>query len=165
MIEQGLVDRRRTGQHGDALVLHGPHGLLGIECELRDQRRAGLQAREDAGLVAEIVEERVDAQVAVVAGDLAACRPCRRCRQRLPVRAQHAFAASGGAGREQDVADVVFVDRRCPGVDSIRLDRLGASHELGPSQHVDVPDAGQCGVVVDRHPHDVPKRRERVRRQ
>ena len=78
MVEQRLVDRRRPGQHGDAMLLHGPHGPLGVERQLRDQRRPGLQARQDAGLVTEVVEERVDAEVAVVAGDLPALGPCRR---------------------------------------------------------------------------------------
>ena len=110
MVEQRLVDRRRPGQHGDAVVLHRAHGLLGVERQLGDQRRAGLQAGQDAGLVAEVVEERVDAQVAVVAGDLAARGPRRRADERLPVRAQHALAAAGGAGREEDVGDVVGRD-------------------------------------------------------
>ena len=103
VVEQRLVDRRRAGQHGDALLGDRPHRLLGVERQLRDQRRAGLQAGQDAGLVAEVVEERVDAQVAVGAGELAALGPRRGRRQRLPVRAQHALAAAGRAGGEQDV--------------------------------------------------------------
>ena len=77
----------------------------------------GLQAGQDAGLVAEVVEERVDAQVAVVAGDLAARRPRRGRVERLPVCAQHALAAAGGAGGEQDVGDVVGRDGGGAGVD------------------------------------------------
>ncbi len=91
------------------------HRLLGVERQLRDQRRAGLQAGQNAGLVAEVVEERVDAQVAVGAGDLSARRPRRRRVERLPVRAQRALAAAGGAGGEQDVGDVVGLDRRGAG--------------------------------------------------
>ena len=107
MVEQRLVDGRRPGQHGDPVFGDRAQRLLGVEGQLRDQRGAGLQAGQDAGLVTEVVEERVDAQVAVVAGDLAAGGPRRRAGQRLPVRTQHAFAAAGGAGGEQDVGDVV----------------------------------------------------------
>ena len=110
VVEQGLVDGGRPGQHGDAVLLDRLQRAQRIERQVRDQRRAGLQAGQDAGLVAEVVEERVDAQVAVVAGDLAVGGPRRRARQRLPVRAQHTFAAAGGAGGEQDVADVVGRD-------------------------------------------------------
>ena len=120
VVEQRLIDRRRPGQHGDAMVLHGPHGLLGVERQLRNQGGPGLQARQDSGLVTEVVEERVDAQVAVVAGDLAALGPCRRAGQRLPMRAQRALAAAGGAGREEDVGDVVGLDRRGANFDGTR---------------------------------------------
>ena len=77
MVQQRLVDRGRPRQHGDAVFLHRGHGLLGVERQLGDQRRAGLQAGQDARLVAEVVEERIDAQVAVVAGELSARRPRR----------------------------------------------------------------------------------------
>ena len=137
--------------------LHGPHGLLGVERQLRDQRRPGLQARQDAGLVTEVVEERVDAQVAVVAGDLAALGPRRRAGQRLPMRAQRALAAAGGAGGEQDVGDVVGLDRRGARVDGLEGSGfLAARDELVPGSVVlldrypdDVPQFGQ-GVAVDR---------------
>ena len=123
MVEQRLVDGRRSGQHGDPMLGDRAHRLLGVEGQLRDQRGAGLQAGQDPGLVAEVVEERVDAQVAVVAGDLAAGRPRRRTGQRLPVRAQHAFAAAGGAGGEQDVGDVVGPDRGGAGIGGCEIRR------------------------------------------
>ena len=119
--------------------------LLGVEGQLRDQGGAGLQTGQDAGLVAEIVEERVDAEVAVVAGDLADGRPCRRAGQRLPVGAQHAFAAAGGAGGEQDVGEVFGPDRRGP--------RVGRS-DIGAAAYKVVP---RSVVDVDRHPDDVPQ--------
>ena len=125
MVEQRLVDRRRAGQHGDPVVLHGAHRLLGVERQLRDQRRARLQAGQDAGLVAEVVEERVDAEVAVGAGELAARRPRGGCVERLPVRAQHALAAAGGAGGEQDVGDVVGRDGGGAGVDRGEIGSAG----------------------------------------
>src|SRR5271170_7967233 len=107
MVEQRLVDGRGSGEHGDPVFGDRTQRLLGVEGQLRDQRGAGLQAGQDSGLVAEVVEERVDAEVAVVAGDLAAGRPRRRTGQRLPVRTQYAFAAAGGAGGEEDVGEVV----------------------------------------------------------
>jgi hypothetical protein len=110
VIKQGLVNRGRAGQYGDAVLLYRLQRAQRIERQVRDQRRAGLQAGQDAGLVPEVVKERVDAQVAVIAGDLAVGGPRHRGRERLPVRAQHTFAAAGGAGGEQDVADVVGHD-------------------------------------------------------
>ncbi len=122
-----------------------PQGLLGVEGQLWDQGGAGLQAGQDPGLVAEVVEERVDAEVAVVAGDLAAGRPRGRPGQRLPVRAQHAFAAAGGAGGEQDVGQVVGSDRG--------RSRVGR-RQVGPRADKLVP---RSVVRLDRHSHDVPQ--------
>ena len=130
------------------MLLDRAHGRLGIEGQHRDQRCAGLQAGQDAGLVTEVVEERVDAQITVGAGHLTARGPRRRRRQRLPVRAQHALAAAGGAGREQDVRDVVG----CYGGGS----RIG-SRKVGPAGDELVPGAV---VLVEGHPHDVPQRRQ-----
>ena len=117
-----------------------PHGLLRIERQLRDQRRPGLQAGQDAGLIAEVVEERVDAEVAVGAGDLPARRPRRGRVQRLPVRAQRALAAAGGAGGEQDVGDVVGFDRGGTGIDGIEI---GARRATNSSQ---VPSSLSIGT-------------------
>ena len=147
VVQQRLVDRRRPGQHGDPVFLHRAHRLLGVERQLRDQRRAGLQAGQDARLVAEVVEERVDAQVAVGAGDLPARRPRRGRVERLPVCAQHALAAAGGAGREQDVGDVVGLRRRRRGARPRRRS-VAAGDELVPG----------AVVLVDRDAHDVAQR-------
>lgn len=40
-----LIDGRRAGQHRDAMFGNGFHGLLGVERELRIQRRTRLQSR------------------------------------------------------------------------------------------------------------------------
>ena len=148
MVEQRLVDGRGSGQHGDPVLADRTHRPLGVEGQLRDQRGAGLQAGQDPGLVAEVVEERVDAQVAVVAGDLAARRPRRRAGQRLPVRAQHTFAAAGGAGGEQDVGEVVGVYRGGAGIGGAQGCTAGAArHEVVP----------RPVVRINRHPHDMPQ--------
>jgi hypothetical protein len=71
--------------------------------------------------------------------------------KRLPMRTQHAFAAPGGARREQDVADIVRLDRRRP-----RVGRVGvaaARNEVVPWQ------VGRF-VPFERHPDDVPERRQ-----
>ena len=151
MIKQGLVDGWRTRQHGDPLLLNDPHRLFRIESQLGEQCRAGLQASEDSGFVSEIVKERVDAQVTVGAGYLAACRPCRGGRQRLAVRTQHALASSGGAGGEQDVGDVVRAHPSRPGVHLCRRN-LRPGHELVP---VSV-------IGIETNPDDVPQCRQRT---
>src|SRR6476620_10010760 len=135
------------------MVLHGPHGLLGVERQLRNQGGPGLQARQDSGLITEVVEERVDAQVAVVAGDLAALGPCRRAGQRLPMRAQRALAAAGGAGREENVGDVVGLDRR-----GANFNGLEGSGFLAPRDEL-VPGSV---VLLDRYPDDVAQFRQGV---
>ena len=125
MVEDRLVQRRRTREHG--------HRLLGRPCAgrsstsntgLRDDRGAAHERREAARLVPEHVEERVDDQVAV-AGD--AGRPCRTSRR--TARSVCAcvittpFGAPGRARREQHVAHVVAGDRADPTVDDAVVDR------------------------------------------
>ena len=102
------------------------------------------------GLVAEVVEERVDAEVAVGAGELTAGRPGRGRVEGLPVRAQHALAAAGGAGGEEDVGDVVGRDGRGARVGGVEIGSARATN----SSHV--PSS-----VVDGHPDDVAQRGKR----
>ena len=158
VVEQRLVDRRRPGQHGDSHVLHHPHGLLRVEGELRNQRRAGLKAGQNSGLVPEVVEERVDAQIAVGSSHLAARRPRGRRRERLPVRTQHTLAATGGAGGEQDVGDVVGAYCGRAGI-HLRQRNSHPGHELVPGAVIavegnthDVPQCGQGVPIEVGHP-------------
>ena len=145
MVEQCLVDRRGSGQHGDPVLGHCGHRLLRVERQLRDERGPGLQTGQDARLVAEVMEERVDTEVAVGAGDLPARRPRRGRVQRLPVCAQRALAAARRAGGEQDVGNVVGPDRGRAAVDRIQV--RAAGDELVPG----------AVVLVDRNAHDVPQ--------
>ena len=100
------------------------HRASDVEDRLRHDGRAGEQAGDDAGLVAEAVEERVDHEVAVGGG-----RPRRTPPRRsatpidLAVRAHHALAAAGRARGEQDVADVVRADCRGTRVRGLGGDR------------------------------------------
>ena len=106
-VEQRLVERRCAREDGD------PLGLARAASSRRDRTsppgRAspGQQADHDADLVAEGVEERVDHQVAVVAGGPRRARPTPRDADGLAVRAHRALAATGGAGGEEDVGHVV----------------------------------------------------------
>ena len=110
-VEQRLVERRRAREDGDPRVLDQPHRLVDVEGRDRVERRPGEQTDDDADLVAEGVEERVDHQVAVVLPDPAELGPRARDADGLAVRAHRALGAAGGAGGEQDVGDVVRADR------------------------------------------------------
>ena len=155
VVQQSLVDGGRPRQHGDAVALDRLQRAQRIERQVRDQRRTRLQASQDPGLVAEVMEERVDAQIAVCTGHLAVRSPRRRARQRLPVRAQHAFAAAGGSGGEQDVADVAGFDgggARDHRIGGPRLRTVGDEVVPRPVVGVDryshdVAQRGQCGAV------------------
>ncbi len=142
MVEESLIDRRRSGQHRDPVLLHGAHGPLGVECELRDEGGTGLQTGQDARLIAEVVEERVDAEVPVGAGELPARSPRCGCCQRLPVCAQHTFAAAGGTGCEQNIGNIVGPDRCRAGVELRKRD-------LGPGDEL-VPGSPPAAVVLHR---------------
>ena len=109
--QQRLVDRRRARQHGDPLVLDQPHRRVEVEGRDRVERAAGEQPDDDADLVAEGVEERVDHQVAVVLAHAAQLGPRPRDADGLAVGAHRALGAPGGAGGEEDVGDVVGGDR------------------------------------------------------
>lgn len=66
VVQELLMEGGRAGEDGDPLG--GDLGERGLHAEdrLGDHRRAAQQTGDDAGLVAEGVEERVDDQVAVV---------------------------------------------------------------------------------------------------
>ena len=69
------------------------------------------------------------------------------------MRAQHAFAAAGRAGGEQNVADVVGRDRGSAAADRVEACRFRASGD----------EVAPCPVFrFDRHSHDVPQCRQGV---
>jgi hypothetical protein len=107
MIEQRLVDRRRTGEHRDPLALHELHRDARIEDREREDRRAAHQTREAAGLVAEDVEEGIRDQIAVAGTEIGEVAPVEVRAQRLPVRHHDALRVPRRARREHDVAGIV----------------------------------------------------------
>ncbi|SKU05069.1 Uncharacterised protein [Mycobacteroides abscessus subsp. abscessus] len=150
MVEEHLEDGGCAGKHGDLVLLNCGHCLFGIECQLWHERGTGLQTRENAGLVAEVVKERVDAQITIVFGELAVGGPGQRSRQRLAVHAQHALAATGGAGGEEDVADVFGTHGGLACVDVPVADAIPVRDERVPAGvvavlHCDSHDVSQIG--------------------
>ena len=93
----------------------GPDNLLedpgDIENGLREDRGALEQAREPAAPVAEYVKERIDDQVAIFCPKTHRIDPAGRRSERLRVGRHHALGKTGGPRREQDVAEVVRLDR------------------------------------------------------
>ena len=106
--------------------------------------------REDAGLQPEGVEERVDDQVAVAFPQPDHRRP-RVVRADGRLVAQHrALGHAGGAGGEQDVAQVVGPDRGGPGRDIGPVDLAGPFEEVGPRRRAVARGAPQHDDLVER---------------
>jgi len=71
VVQQSLVDGWRPSSNGDAVALDRLQRAAADRTSGADQRRTRLQASQDPGLVAEVMEERFDAQIAVCTGHLA----------------------------------------------------------------------------------------------
>ena len=74
VVQDRLVDGRRTGEHGDSLLADPPHYCRDVEHWVGNESYALHQAGQDPGVEAEGVEERIDHQIAVAglqADDLA----------------------------------------------------------------------------------------------
>ena len=137
VVEEGLVDRGRPGQRGDGVLGDVRHGHRDVEHRLRDEGGADREAGDDAGLVPEGVEERVDDEVAVVAAEADDGRPVGEAAQRLAVGGDHALRVPRGARREEDVGRVVARRARPPArrpsawLDRRRRRRGTSAHGVG----------------------------------
>ena len=157
VVQDRRVERGRAGQHGDPFPLDEAQRGVHVEDRLRHHRRAAQQARHHAGLVAERVGERVDQQVAVARPQAGQLAPGHVQRDPLPVGEHRALRVPGGAGGEEDVADVVRWRRRprwwrrCPASTSAPPAR-NASQPWFESVLVD-DGRGEVGqVLAGQHP-------------
>jgi hypothetical protein len=105
VVEDRLVDGRRAGEHRDAFLGDALHDLFDIEHRVRDDRRALDDAREDAGLQPERVEERVDDEVAVTRAEADHRRPRVVRLHARPVREHRALRPAGRSRGEEDVGE------------------------------------------------------------
>ncbi len=151
VIEDGLVDRGRPGEHGDPLGLDQRHGPPRVVHQLRHQGGAADQAGQDAGLEAEAVEERVDHEVAVGAGEAPALGPGPGDGQRLPVGRHRPLAPPGRARGEQDVADVPGTHRAGALGGHAGRDRCRPLQQLAPAEGPLARCAGRAGLDGDLH--------------
>jgi hypothetical protein len=158
VVEDGLVDGGRAGQHGDPLLRHPGHHAGHVEDQVGDDGGALDQAGQDPGLEPEGVEERVDDQVAVALPQAHHVGPVGEGPDAGAVPEHRALRGTGGARGEQDVAQVVRADGRRP------LRRRVVGHRVGPRQqlrprggvgsvgapeHHDLLDAGREALVGD----------------
>ena len=156
MIEDRLVDRRRPGQHRDALVDDALHHRVDVEHRVRHDRRALDQAGEDAGLQAERVEERVDDEVAVAVPEPDHRRPRVVRLHARAVREHRALRPAGRARREEDVGEGVAGER---GARALRSPcRRRSRRRRGSRSQASVP-SGACAAQHD----DRVERRRRAR--
>ena len=132
MIEDRLVHRGRSGQHRHAFVGDALHHRVDVEHRVRNDRRALDEAREDAGLQTERVEERVDDEVAVAGPEADDGRPRVVRLHARAVRQHRAFRSAGRARREQDVGERRAGELVAAGRDRLRGDGLAAGEEVGP---------------------------------
>ena len=140
VVEDRLVDGRRPGQHRDLLLGDALHHRVDVEHRVRDDRRALQDAREDAGLEPEGVEERVDDEVAVAVAQADDVGP-RVVRADARAVGQHrALGLPGRARGEEDVGEVVAGRARAPRASTLGADRRSA--RARNSSQVTVPAAG-----------------------
>ena len=126
--EDRLVERRRSGKQGDPLVLDEPHRGGDVERRDRVERGAGEEPDDDADLVAEGVEERVDHEVAVV-------RARRRRARPTPARRRW----SGGARSSRPSARPVVPEVNRMSATSSGGDGVGARLHLVEVDLANVP--------------------------
>ena len=116
------------------------HHRVDVEHRVRDDRRALEDAREDAGLQAERVEERVDDEVAVALAQPDDIRPGVVRAHARPVREHRALRAAGRARGEEDVGEVVAGERVAA------RGELFGDHAVGAVQELVPPDGAGAGV-------------------
>ena len=120
VVEDRLVDGRRPGQHRDRLLGDALHHRVDVEHRVRHDRRALDQAREDAGLQPERVEERVDDEIAVAGPEPDHGRPRVVRLHARAVREHRALGPAGRARGEEDVGERVAGERGAALVDARR---------------------------------------------
>ena len=87
---------------------------------MRQNRCASQQAADPASLVAERVKERVDDQVPIARPDSDLLAKFVKRAKKLALGAQHALGFAGGAGGEQQVADMLGRYRGHSGLDPLQ---------------------------------------------
>ena len=116
----------------DLNALHHPPG---VEDGLGDHRCPRHETGQDAGLVAERVEERVHHQVTVAGAEADDGGPGAERAQRLRVRGRRALRVAGRPGGEDQVRHVARAHRCRPCRGLGRVDALSCLHQLGQREH------------------------------
>ena len=114
VVEDGLEDGRRAGQHGDPLLVDAPDHPVDVEHRLGHHGGPGHQAGQDPRLVPEGVEERVDDQVAVALVQADDLGPGGKGPQGLTVGGHRPLGVAGGPRGEDEVGEVAGGDRGGP---------------------------------------------------
>ena len=132
VVQDGLVDGGRSGEHGDALLADSPHHRWHVEHRVGDERDAAHEAGEDPGVQAKGVEERVDDQVAVPGPEPDDIAPRLEGPTDRRVPEHGALRGSGGARCEHEVAEVVALDLGRSGGPVGVVNGISGGHELLP---------------------------------
>ena len=155
MVQDRLVEGGRSRQHGDALGGDGGEDLVHVEDRLGDDGRTLHETGDDARLVAEGVEERVDDEIAVAFGQAHDRRPRGEGAQRLRVGGHGSLGSSRRARGEDDIGEVVAghalpAGALGPHVDGGADDTLVALHDpVGTGEEFAPPEDGD--LVGVRH--------------
>ena len=150
MVEQRVIDRRWTREHGDALAFDELEHLAGVEHRHREDGGTAHEARQAPGLVTEDVEERIRDQVAVAGTQIGPVAPVEVRAQRLAVRHHDTLGRPRGARREHHVARIIGTDRRDPRVEIHDGHVLRARDELVPADRDVVGFAREQDRVLER---------------
>ena len=151
MVQDGLVDGRRSREHGDALFGDPGHHRRNVEHRVGDVGSPGHEAGQDARVEAKGVEIRVDDQVAVAGSQADHLAPRLEAPADGGVDEHGTFGQAGGARGEHDVAKIVAASPRRPGrrrrprhtrsARSRKSGKAGSALGDGTPQHHDLVEA------------------------
>ena len=151
MVQDGLIDGRRSGQRGDALLGDPGHHRRDVEHRVGDVGGPGHEAGQNAGVEAESVEVGVDDQIAVADPQTDHLAPRLEAPADGGMDEHGPLGQSGSSRCEHDVAEIVAAHRSSPSVAVGLADLVGPVEELGqaggslgdgPPQHHDLIEVG-----------------------
>ena len=134
VVEDGLVERGRTGQHRDPLGRDPGEDPVHVEHRLGEHRRPRRHTGQDARLEPEHVEVRVHLEIDVAGRKAGHGHPVSGDGERAPVRHDDALGHPRGARREEDVRRVVGGERGAPARHLVEALRRRPTHEVVPRQ-------------------------------
>src|SRR5262249_52767910 len=132
VIEKRLIKRGRSGQDRDAIAQNSLEYLRGVEHREGKAGGAAEQTSQPAGLVTERVKKRIHHEIAIVLVETDDFAPGAEDLDGLRVGGDHTLRPAGGAGSEDDIADVVGGEGGGACARGLARDRRAAGEKFTP---------------------------------